>query len=130
VAGLTFGWGYVIPTGLEPDVEAAAFEWVRRITYDEQGACRFVLDQARPSPLQDCNENPAYAEANPYWDVVLEALSKDVAVGIVPPQTRILTTLNDYVDLALYGEMEPGEALDLAAEETQAFLDEYWSGVS
>lgn len=130
VAGLTFGWGYVIPAGLDPDVEAAAFEWVRRITYDEQGACRFVLDQARPSPLQDCNENPAYTEANPHWDVVLDALSKDVAVGIVPPQTRILTTLTDYVDLALYGEIDPSEALDLAAEETQGFLDEYWSGVS
>lgn len=130
VAGLTFGWGYVIPVGLDPAVEAAAFEWVKRLTYDDQGACRFVLEQARPSPLQDCNENPAYEEANPHWATVLEALSKDVAVGIVPPQTRVLTTLNDYVDLALYGELETGEALDLAAEETQGFLDEYWSSVS
>lgn len=130
VAGLTFGWGYVIPSSLDPDTQAAAFEWIRRLTYDEQGACRFVFDQLRPSPLQDCNENPEYAEANPHWDLVLESLSRDVAVGIVPPQTRVLTTLTDYVDLAMFGEMEPAEALDMAAEEAQGFLDEYWSSVS
>lgn len=130
VAGLSFGWGYAIPAGLNPEVEAAAFEWVRRLTYDEQGACRFVLDQARPSPLQDCNSNPAYTEANPHWDVVLEALSRDVAVGIVPPQSRILAVLEEQVDLAMYGELTPQEALDIAAEEGQALLDEYWTSVS
>lgn len=130
VAGLAFGWGYVIPVGFEPAVEEAAFKWVQRIAYDESGACRFMLDQSRPSPLQDCNANPAYQEANPHWDKVLEAFEVDVPVGIVPPQTRILALLDEYIELVAFGEVGVEESLNEAAAEAQALLDEYWATAS
>jgi multiple sugar transport system substrate-binding protein len=130
VAGLSFGWGYVIPQGLDPAVEEAAFKFVQRITYDESGACKFMLEQLRPSPLKDCNENPAYLEANPHWAKVRKAFDVDVPVGIVPPQTKILDTIEEYVELIAFEEMSVEEGLNEAASEAQGFLDEYWSSVS
>ena len=130
IAPVSFGWGYVIPTGLDPAVEEAAFQFVKRITWDEEGACRFMLEQERPSPLISCNENPEYRELNPHWDKVLQALENDVALGIVPVQTEILSTLMDYVEMVGFEEMSPQEALDIAAEEAQGILDEYWSSAS
>lgn len=130
VAGLTFGWGYIIPKGLDPAVEEAAYKFVRRIAYDEVGACSFMLEQLRPSPLADCNGNPAYTEANPYWEKVLAALEADVPVGIVPPQSQVLALLGEYVELAAFGEIGAQDALDEAAGEAQALLDEYWSATS
>ncbi len=130
VAAMTFGWGYIIPVGLEPDVEAAAFEFVKRITYDDSGACWFMLQQERPSPLIACNENPEYAELNPHWDKVQQMLETDVSVGVVPVQSQVFSTLMDYVDLVGFEEMSPQEGLDMAAEEAQAILDEFWANAS
>ena len=130
VAGLTFGWGYIIPAGLDPAVEEAAYKFVRRITFDDSGACEFMLTQGRPSPLQDCNARPEFAERNPNWDKVQAALEADVPVGIVPPQTQVLALLTEYLELAAFGELDAKGALDEAAGEAQALLDEYWSSVS
>jgi len=130
IAGLSFGWGYVIPKGLNPEVEEAAFDWVKRITYDDQGACTFMLEQERPSPLIDCNERPEFAQNNPHWDKVQQAMQNDIAVGIVPVQAEILATLQNYVEMVGFDEMSVEEALDAAAEEAQATLDDYWSNAS
>lgn len=130
VAAMTFGWGYIIPVGLDPEVEAAAFSFIKRITYDEAGACWFMLQQERPSPLIACNENPEYAELNPYWDIVQQSLENDVSVGVVPVQSEIFSTLMDYVDLVGFEEMSPQEGLDMAAEEAQATLDDFWASAS
>jgi ABC-type glycerol-3-phosphate transport system substrate-binding protein len=130
IAGLTFGWGYVIPADKDDAVKEAAFEWVQRIAYDEEAACLFVFEQARPSPLQPCNENPEYQQVNPYWDVVQESLQRDVAVGIVPPQARILDAIDQNVELAMYGEVSAEEALEEAAAQAQSLLDAYWNSAS
>lgn len=133
IAPLGFGWGYVIPVGLSPEVERAAYNWVQRLTYDMgedvKGACWFMQQQARPSPLRACNEDPSYYELNPAWDNVIAALESDVALPIVPPQTRIIEILNQYVELAFYGEFSPAEALELAEEEANAILSDYWSSI-
>ena len=130
VAALTFGWGYIIPVGLDPAVEEAAFKFVKRITWDDAGACWFMTQQERPSPLIACNENPAFAEVNPHWDKVQQMLETDVSVGVVPVQSEILQVLMDYVDLVGFEEMSPQEGLDAAAEEAQGILDDYWSSAS
>jgi multiple sugar transport system substrate-binding protein len=133
IAPLGFGWGYVIPAGLDPEVERAAYHFVQRLTYDMgegvKGACWFMQQQARPSPLIACNEDPAFYELNPAWDNVKAAMESDVALPIVPPQSRILDVLNQYVELAFFGDMTPADALNAAAGEAQAILDEYWSSV-
>jgi ABC-type glycerol-3-phosphate transport system substrate-binding protein len=130
VAAMSFGWGYVIPSSLDPAVQEAAFQFVKRITWDEEGACTFMLEQERPSPLISCNENPEYAELNPHWDKVLKALESDVSIGIVPVQGEIFSTLKDYVELVGFEEMSPKDGLDAAAEEAQGILDDYWSSQS
>jgi ABC-type glycerol-3-phosphate transport system substrate-binding protein len=130
VAGLTFGWGYIIPSGLDPAVEEAAYKFVRRITFDEAGACEFMKAQGRPSPLIACNEDPSFTERNPHWDKVQAALEADIPVGIIPPQTQVLALLTEYLELAAFGEMGAQEALDEAAGEAQALVDEYWSNAS
>ena len=88
-----------------------------------------MQQQARPSPLRACNEDPSYYELNPAWDNVIAALESDVALPIVPPQTRIIEILNQYVELAFYGEFSPAEALELAEEEANAILSDYWSSI-
>ena len=130
VAAMSFGWGYIIPNGLDPAVEEAAFNFVKRITYDDSGACTFMLEQERPSPLVSCNERPEFAEMNPHWDKVLQVLASDVSVGVVPVQAEIFATLADHVELVAFGEMSPEEGLNAAAEEAQAILDGYWSKAS
>jgi ABC-type glycerol-3-phosphate transport system substrate-binding protein len=130
VAGLTFGWGYIIPSGLDPAVEEAAYKFVRRITFDEAGACEFMKAQGRPSPLIACNEDPSFAERNPHWDKVQTALESDIPVGIIPPQTQVLALLTEHLELAAFGEMSAQDALDEAAGEAQALVDEYWSAAS
>ena len=130
VSAMSFGWGYVIPAGLDPAVEEAAFRFVKRITYDEAGACWFMLQQERPSPLIACNENPEYAELNPHWDKVLQSLENDISIGVVPPQSEIFSTLMDYVDLVGFEEMSPEEGLNTAAEEVQGILDDFWASSS
>ncbi len=121
VAGLSFGWGYVIPKGFDTATNQAAFDWIRAITYD-QGACQFMLAQERPSPLIDCNNNPAFAKANPHWEMVKEALRHDVALPIVPQQTRILDLIDRNVQSAFYGQVSAKQALDAAAMAAQPLL--------
>jgi multiple sugar transport system substrate-binding protein len=130
VAAMSFGWGYIIPVGLDPAVEEAAFTFVKRITYDEAGACWFMVQQERPSPLIACNESPEYAEINPHWAKVQQVLENDISVGVVPVQGEIFSTLMDYVDLVGFEEMSPEEGLNTAAEEAQGILDEFWASSS
>ena len=129
VAAATFGWGYVIPQGLDPEVEEAAFKFVKRITADDEGACSFMVAQERPSPLIACNENPDFTAANPHWDKVVTALENDISIGIVPVQSDILRSLADYIEMVGFDELSPEEALNEAAEEAQGTLDDYWASV-
>jgi multiple sugar transport system substrate-binding protein len=130
VAGLTFGWGYIIPVGLDPAVEEAAWKFLKRITFDDAGACHFMRSQVRPSPLVACNDDPVFAESNPHWAKIQEALAADVPIGIVPPQSQILALLGEYIELAAFGEVGAQDALDESAGEAQALLDEYWASQS
>lgn len=127
VAALAFGWGYVIPKGLDSDTEEAAYLLVEWITTTEQGACRFMFEQMRPSPLKKCNENPKYKEINPYWDVVKESLARDIPVKITPVQSQLYQALNQQVQEAFFRRKTAKEALAQAAEQAQRVLDEWWS---
>lgn len=129
VAALAFGWGYIIPGNVDEATREAAFKFIKRITYDE-AAADFMLKQERPSPLIDANENPEYQEINPYWDKVVQSMENDVSVGIVPVQSSIISVLSDYVELVAFEEMSPEEGLNMAAEEAQGILDDYWSSAS
>lgn len=121
------GWGYTIPAANPPEVQEAAYKFAEFIGASELGGCMFLFAQSRPSPVKACNENPAYYEANPYWDTVLEGLAIDVAVPITPVQGQIADILNAKVQEAFFGVLTAEQALNEAAAAGQAILDEFWS---
>ena len=88
----------------------------------------FLFEQARPSPVKACNENPDYYAANPYWSVVLEALAIDESVPVTPVQSEIADLVTEAVDEVWFGVTTPQEALNWAHEQTQPILDKFWSG--
>jgi len=127
ISGEEFAWGYVIPSGVPEEKREAAFEWIKKITYEEDAAGWFMIQQSRPSPIRAVNEDPFYYEANPAWDKVLASLGNDVSVPIFPEHVRVRDIVNQAVEAALFGDMTPEEALNDAAEQAQAILDEFWS---
>ncbi len=127
VSGLEHSWGYVIPAAHSQEVQDAAYKFLEFLATNEQGGCEFLFAQLRPSPVKACNDNPAYFDDNPYWEVVLEALAADVSVPVTPVTTRIVDALDLKVEEAFFGVKSVEDALNEAAEEGQAILDEYWS---
>ncbi len=119
------GWGYVVPRNAPHPEEAWLL--VKWLTTEKDGACWFLQQQKRPSPLKYCNEDPASGEGNPYWNDILEIMSQDVWVPITPVQPQIEQILNQMVEEALFGVRAPEEALKWGAEESQKLLDEFWA---
>ena len=120
-------WGYTIPSVNPPEVQEAAYKFAEFLGANTQGGCVFLFEQMRPSPVRECNQNEAYYEANPYWDTVLDGLAHDVSVAITPVQGQITEILNLRIEEAFFGVKSAEQALNEAAEEGQAILDEFWS---
>jgi ABC-type glycerol-3-phosphate transport system substrate-binding protein len=129
VNGLAFTWGYVIPASLPDDVKEAAFKWIAFLAMDPEGGCQFVLAQHRPSPVRSCNENPVYSSDNPYWGTVLEAFDHEVSLTITPVQAQISDIVAQNIQAALLDTKTAEQALNDAAEASQALLDQYWASV-
>jgi multiple sugar transport system substrate-binding protein len=127
LSGETFAWGYVVPNVVTGARREAAFKWVQKITYDEDGGGWFVKQQGRPSPLKAVNEDPAYYETNPHWDKVLKSLESDVSVQILPVHAQVRDAVGQGVQAALFGDASPAEALAQAAQQAQAIIDTFWS---
>ncbi|MEZ4581428.1 MAG: extracellular solute-binding protein [Caldilineaceae bacterium] len=104
ISGEEFGWGYVIPAGVPEEKQQAAYEWVKKITYDMDGACWFMQQQSRPSPLKECNEDQMYYDVNPKWDLVRDSLERDVSVDILPIHNRVRDVVEQAVQAAMFGE--------------------------
>lgn len=128
LSGEEFAWSYVIPAGVPEEKREAAFQWVKKITYDMDGACWFMQEQSRPSPLKECNQDQMFYDVNPKWDLVLESLERDVSVNILPIHTRVRDIVDQAVQAAMFGDKTPEQALNDAADEAQVLIDEYWSG--
>ncbi len=128
VAGLSGSWGYVIPSSTPQEQADAAYQYLEFFGTHEAGGCLFLFNQGRPSPVAQCNENPAYYDSNPYWDVVLKSLASDVSVAVTPVQARINDVVSTVVEEAYFGVASPADALAKGAEESQRILDEFWAG--
>jgi ABC-type glycerol-3-phosphate transport system substrate-binding protein len=126
VSGLAFTWNQVIPKGLKPELQDAAYEWLEFFTMREEGGGYFLLKQGRPSPVRRFNDNPAYYDANPYWDFVREAMDIDVGVPTTPVQIEVADILTKNLDQVWYGQKAPKEALDAAYDEAQPIVDAFW----
>jgi len=126
ISGLAFTWNQVIGAALPANVREAAYEWLEFYTMREEGGGYFLLSQGRPSPVRRFNENPAYYDANPYWDKVREIMEYDIGVPTTPVQTEIADILNRNLDEVWYGMAEPKDALDATYDEAQPILDAFW----
>ena len=127
ISGEQFGWGYVIPKGVPEEKREAAFKWITQITYEEDGGGWFMIEQGRPSPIKAVNENPYYYEVNPQWDKVLTVMESDVSVDILPIHNRVRDMVEQAVQSAMFGDETAQVALDNAAEQAQAIIDEFWN---
>ncbi len=120
-------WAYTIPAVHPPEMQEAAFKFAEFIGVHPQGGCAFLFAQSRPSPVQECNENPAYYDVNPYWSVVLEGLALDTPVQITPVQGQLSEILSNNIAEAYHGVKSPADALNDAHAEMQELLDEFWA---
>ncbi len=125
--GFSGGWAYTIPAVHPPEMQAAAYKFAEFIGVHPQGGCAFLFAQSRPAPVKACNENPAYYEANPHWGVVLEGLATDTAIPITPVQGQIAEVIRVHIEEAFFGVKSAEDALNEAAAEGQAILDEFWA---
>ena len=118
----TGGWMFSIArTGKDQE---AAWEWIK-FTTASQSACTFVEKQNRPSPAQSCNENPALAQANPFWPVVTKTLSMDVPVPTTSIHPQFDQLWYDTEDAILFERQAPKAALKSSARRAQQMLDEW-----
>lgn len=120
------GWGYVVPAGVEGAEAEAAWELVKFLTTSMDGACWFLQQQQRPSPMIECNEAPESGAENPHWGAFMDIVSKDKVVRITPVQPQIADVLNQMLEEALFGNMTPEEAIEWGATESQSLLDDFW----
>jgi len=144
-ADLDFGIGIrpALEAGGPSGVNAGTFHWamvqgakdtsltwelVKWLSLREETAGYFMLRQARPSPVRAFNSNPAYFEMNPEWLIVGEALARSTSLPMLPVTAQILNVLASAVGSALFGDADPGTALEQAAAQAQGILDEHWSG--
>jgi multiple sugar transport system substrate-binding protein len=127
LSGEAFAWGYVVPNAVTDARRDAAMKWMQEITYEEDSAGWFVLQQGRPSPIKAVNEDPSFYEVNPHWDKVLKSLESDVSVQILPVHAQVRDIVTQGLQAALFGDASPADALAQAAEQAQAVVDSYWS---
>ncbi len=125
--GFSGGWAYTIPAVHPPEVQQAAYKFGEYIGAHPEGGCIFLFAQSRPSPVRACNENPAYYDANPHWGTVLEGLATDTPIPITPVQGQVAEVLRNHIEEAYFGVKSAEDALNDAAAEGQAILDEFWA---
>ena len=126
--GSTYGgWGYMIPkNAAHPD---EAWELVKWLTaeVDGKGACWFLQQQQRPSPLAACDGYLTDAGTHPRAAEILAAAALDNVSAISPVQPQVLQIITQMTDDVLFGDKSPEQALSDAQAEIQALLDDFWS---
>lgn len=117
---------YAIPTGVKhPDLAWELLEW---LTLKEETAGKFMILQDRASPVIEFSRNPIYWEINPYWNVVIEALTRSAQLQMYPYTYDVAVLFGNALRDAMRGDKAPQAALVEAARQAQAMVDEYWAG--
>ena len=120
------GWGYSIPNKASHVNES--WKLVKWLTteMDGYGACWFLQQQKRPSPMKACNEDPKSGEGNKHWNQIVKAYSSDSMLPISIIQPQLSEAMLQMSEQAVFGNMSAEEAVQWGAEETQALLDDFW----
>ncbi len=124
------GWGFMIPkNATHPD---EAWELVKWMTteVEEIGACWFLQQQQRPSPLVGCDGYMKDGETHPMAESILAVAAKDNVASISPVQPQADEILERMIEDVLFGEKSIEKALEDAEAEIQELLDEFWAEYS
>ncbi|MBE3582773.1 MAG: extracellular solute-binding protein [Limnochordaceae bacterium] len=127
VAARGFGWGYVIPKGLPPEKEEAAWLWIKFLTTDKYGTGYFSFMMGRPSPVKYWNQNPDYRKVNPAFDRILAAMETDRALPAIPVVGDITDAIVNNLWGVAAGTASPVDAGNNIAKQVQNILDKYWA---
>jgi multiple sugar transport system substrate-binding protein len=118
------GWCYSIPKGAKnPD---AAWEWLKYSCAGE-GNLNFFKAQTRPSPVKKHNEDPYFAQNNPFWSIVQESLAASDRAVATPVQAEINKAIVQMTEEALLHKKSPEDAQKAAAETAQKAIDDFWA---
>lgn len=122
----TSGWGYMIPkNAAHPDEAWQLVKWLTT-EIEDKGACWFLQQQQRPSPLVNCNGYEKDGVIHPLADSILAIKDTDHLVAVSPVQTEAGQILNRMVDDVLFGDSSIEDALASAEGEIQGLLDAFW----
>ncbi|MFC1961269.1 extracellular solute-binding protein [Chloroflexota bacterium] len=126
--GSTYGgWGYMIPMGSDnPDEAWQLVKWLTT-EIEDTGACWFLQQQQRPSPLVDCDGYLRDGESHPRAEEILNVVALDSIAAISPVQPQAGEIIELMEAAVLYGDQDIETALADAEAEIQALLDEFWA---
>jgi len=117
-------WMYSQASGTTGARVDGGYDFLRYLTFGD-GNKAFVLAQGRPSPVVKINDDPAFRQANPYWDtVVKQGLSLMTPMAQTPAWNATRMVLDRMTTKVLAGQQGVREALAEAARESQQLLDE------
>ena len=91
------------------------------------GACWFLQQQQRPSPLLDCDGYAKEGVSHRMAEDILGVAALDNVIAVSPVQPEADEILNRMEDEVLFGEKSVEQALADAEEEIQALLDAFWA---
>lgn len=116
------GWAYSIPVGSK-NVEQA-WQFIKYTTAGE-GNLMFFKAQLRPTPVRAYNNDPFFAQNNPFWPVFMENAKRAVSVKNTPVQAEMDRIIVEMTDEALLHKKTAKAAIEEAATKIQALLDQH-----
>ncbi len=119
-------WSYGVPTECaHPDDSWELVEW---LSHEQSTSCMFMQKQGRPSPLKVCNEDQFYTDNfGENWPVIMEMVNNAALVPLTPASGQVDAVMTPQLEEAAYGTKTAEQALNDAAAEMQALLDETWA---
>jgi multiple sugar transport system substrate-binding protein len=120
------GWGYGVPAGVKHPYES----WLltKWLSATKEAAGWFMIQQTRPSPMKEVNEDKFYVDQLPTaWPQLLKAMAKDVAVPITPVDGEIDKVLNQAMADVGAKKGAIRDIVKQAAADCQRELDTFWA---
>lgn len=129
--GSTYGgWGYMIPqNAAHPDEAWKLVKWLTAET-EGKGACWFLQQQQRPSPLAECDGYLKDGVSHPRAESILGIGDLDNVVPVSPVNPEAAQIINRMVSDVLFGDKSAEEALADTEAEIQELLDAFWEEYS
>lgn len=80
----------------------------------------------RPSPVIEFSLDPYYYNVNPYWDVIIRAVSSSIVVPPTPVSGEVDQKITEAYDVILQGTAPVEQVLLQLQEVAQGIIDRAW----